>query len=123
MLLLLVRWVLSALAIVIIAKIIPGIHASFGAALFAAVIIGLINALLRPLVVLITLPLTIITFGLFLLVINAALFGLAAWLTPGFTVDGFWDALIGSILYAIFGMIITLVTDRAEDKPVVVWSS
>jgi putative membrane protein len=113
--------VLSALALVIIAKIVPGIHTSFAAALLAAVIIGLINALLRPLVFLITLPLTIITFGLFIFIINALLFALAAWITPGFTVHGFAAALVGSILYALFGIVIHLVIDRVEDKPLA-WS-
>ena len=121
MLLLLLRWVLSAFALVLIAKIVPGIHTTFGAALVAAIIIGLINALLRPLVVLITLPLTILTLGIFLFIINALMFGLAAWLTPGFTVDGFGAALIGSILYAIAGVVIMLIIDRMEERPVA-WS-
>ena len=115
---LLLRWILSAAALVLIAKIVPGIHTSFAAALLVAVIIGLINALLRPILVVVTLPLTLLTFGLFIFVINAALFALAAWLTPGFTVHGFRAALVGSILYAIAGMIIHLVTDRTEKKSI-----
>jgi putative membrane protein len=119
MLLLLLRWVLSALALEIIAKIVPGIDTSFGAALGAAIILGLINALLRPLLVLITLPLTILTFGLFLFVLNACLFALAAWITPGFSVHGFAAALVGSILYAISGVVIMLVTNRLDARPLV----
>lgn len=115
---LLLRWILSALALVVIAKIVPGIHTSISAALIAAIIIGLINALLRPLLILITLPLTIVTFGLFIFVINALLFGLAAWLTPGFTVHGFRAAVVGSILYAIAGAIIHLVVNTEERSPV-----
>src|SRR5947209_11202746 len=117
---LLLRLVLSALALVLIAKIVPGIQTSFGAALFAAIIIGLINVCLRPLLLLITLPLTLMTFGLFVFVINAVLFALAAWLSPGFTVHGFRAALVGSILYAISGAVIQLITDRMEDRSIVV---
>ncbi len=95
----LIRLVLSALALMLIAYLVPGIHVTFVSALIAALVIGLINALIRPLLVLLTLPITIITLGLFLLIVNAALFGLAALLVPGFTVDGFVPALIGSLLY------------------------
>lgn len=117
---LVLRWVLSAAALVLIAKIVPGIHTTIGAALLAAIILGLINACLRPLFILITLPLTIVTFGLFIFVINALLFALAAWLTPGFTVHGFRAALVGSILYAIAGMVIHLALNRivGERSPV-----
>ena len=122
---LVVRWVLSALALVLIAKIVPGIHATFGVALVAALVIGLINAFLRPIFILLTLPITLITFGLFVLVINAALFGLAAWLVPGFTIHGFAAALVGSILYAIASACIHAVTDdrtpaRAREETFVV---
>jgi putative membrane protein len=103
---LLLRWVLSAVALVIIAEVVPGLHASFAAALAAALVIGLINTVVRPIFVLLTLPLTILTFGLFIFILNAGLFALAAWLTPGFTVHGFRAALVGSILYAISGLVI-----------------
>lgn len=109
---LLVRWLLCALALVLIAKIVPGIHATFGVALVAALVIGLINVFLRPIFVLLTLPITLITFGLFVLVINAALFALAAWLVPGFTVHGFGAALVGSTLYAVASAVIHAVTDE-----------
>ena len=117
---LVLRWVLSAAALVLIAKIVPGIQTTIGAALLAAIILGLINACLRPLFILITLPLTIVTFGLFIFVINALLFALAAWLTPGFTVHGFRAALVGSILYAVAGMVIHLALSRIvkERSPV-----
>jgi putative membrane protein len=95
---LLIRWVLSAVALVIIAKLVPGIHVTFASALGAAIVLGLLNALLRPVFVILTLPLTLITFGLFIFVINAILFAIAAWLIPGFTVHGFRAALVGSIL-------------------------
>jgi putative membrane protein len=105
----LLRLVLSALALVLIAKIVPGIHTTLGAALFAAIVIGILNAVLRPIFIILTLPLTIITFGLFVFVINAALFALAAWLVPHFTVHGFAAAFVGALLYAGAGLIVHLI--------------
>jgi putative membrane protein len=113
---LLLRWVLNAVALVLIAYILPGMHlASFFSALVAAIVIGLVSALLRPLFVILTLPLTLITLGLFLFVINALLFWLASAVIPGFSVDGFWTALIGSIIYSILTGIITFATRRPEE--------
>src|SRR5437868_3400628 len=103
---LLLRWVLSAFALVLIAKIVSGIHTSFAASLFAAIVIGLLSAVVRPIFIILTLPITILTLGLFIFVVNAILFALAAWLTPGFTIHGFAAALVGSILYAIAGFVI-----------------
>lgn len=110
MLNLIVRWVLSAVALMVIAYLVPGIHVGFLSALGAAVVIGFLNAFLRPIFVILTLPLTILTLGLFVLVINAVLFGIAAWLVPGFTVHGFRAALAGSILYALSGVVAHLIT-------------
>lgn len=110
MLNLVLRWVLSALALMLIAYIVPGIHVTFLSALGAAVVIGLLNAFLRPIFVILTLPITLVTFGLFVFVINAILFGIAAWLVPAFTVHGFRAALVGSILYALAGVVVHAVT-------------
>ncbi len=99
MLYMLLRWFLYSLIILFIAWLIPGIHVSgIQSALIAIVIIGLINAVLKPLVYLITLPINLLTLGLFSLVINALLFMLASHLTPGFNVEGFWSALLGSLI-------------------------
>ena len=95
----LLRWLLYSLVILFIAWLIPGISVSgIQSALIAIVIIGLINAILKPLVYLITLPINLLTLGLFSLVINALLFMLAGYLTPGFNVEGFWSALLGSLI-------------------------
>src|SRR5690242_17511346 len=103
----LVRLALNTLAIILIASVVPGIHVdSWVSAVLAALVIGVVNALVRPILVILTLPVTILTLGLFLLVINAALFGLAAWLVPGFTVDGFVPALIGSVLFWLASLVI-----------------
>jgi putative membrane protein len=113
---LLIRWILNALALMLIALVLPGMHVTFVAALIAAIVIGAINALLRPIIVLLTLPVTIVTLGLFLLVINALLFWLASAIVPDFHVDSFWTALFASILYSILTGIITWVTRRPEEE-------
>jgi len=96
-------WIVAAVSLIITAYIVPGITvASFPAAMVAAVVIGLVNAVVKPIITLLTLPLTIITLGLFLFVVNAISLSLASWLAGafniGFVVDGFWPALFGSIV-------------------------
>lgn len=97
-----INWVVSALAILAAAYILPGIHVtSFIAALVAAVVLGIINAFIKPVLIILTLPINILTLGLFTFVINAFIIILAANLVPGFTVDGFWWALAFSIVLSI----------------------
>lgn len=82
--------------------LVPGVHAAGpGALLWAAVLLGVVNALIRPLVVLLTLPITLLSLGGFLLVVNAGMLGLVAWLLDGFRVDGFFAALFGSLVVTI----------------------
>jgi putative membrane protein len=103
-----IRLVLNALALLLIANFIPGITVqSFPIALLAAFVIGLVNALVRPLCEILSLPITILTLGLFSLVINAAMFGLAAWLTPGFNVAGFGPAFWGGLVFAVLATVIS----------------
>lgn len=118
MLRLLLRWVLSALVFVLIAYIVPGIHVTWVAAFVAAIIAGLLNVLVRPVLVLLTLPITLLTVGVFLLVINAAIFGLTALLVPGFKVDGFVPALIGGVLYWLFNMLINNLFERRRERSI-----
>ncbi len=107
MLTLLARWIVNAAALLLVAYLYPGVHVeSFLAAALAALALGLVNAVVRPILVILTFPVTLLTLGLFLFVINALLFWLVAELVPGITVAGFMAALIGSILYSL----ITLVT-------------
>ena len=107
MLTLVARWIVNAAALLLVAYLYPGVHvASFGAALIAALVLGLVNAVLRPILVFLTFPVTLITLGLFLFVINALLFWLVANVVEGFAVAGFLAALVGSILYSV----ITLIT-------------
>jgi putative membrane protein len=110
---LIVRWLLSAAALLLVAYLYGGVQvASFGAAMVAALVLGLLNTLLRPLLVLLTLPVTLLTLGLFLFVINALLFWMAASVISGFNVAGFGAALIGSLLYSLCGMVIDVAMER-----------
>ncbi len=96
-------WIVAAISLVITANIVPGIVVtSFPAAMLAAVVIGFVNAVVRPMITLLTLPLSILSLGLFLFVVNAISLSLASWLAGafsfGFAVNGFWPALFGSIV-------------------------
>ncbi len=110
---LIVRWLLLAAALLAVAYFHPGIEIrSFGSALIAAFVLGLLNTLLRPVLVVLTFPVTLVTLGLFLFVINAALFYVSARLLDGFNVEGFGAALIGSLVYSLFGMVIDAAMER-----------
>ena len=114
MLKLLLKWLLSAAALLGVAYIYGGVSvASFGTAIFAAAIIGLLNMLVRPILVILTIPITLLTLGLFLFVINALMFWAASGLIGGFHVNGFWAALLGSLIYSALGLVIDAVLERA----------
>lgn len=99
---LLVRWVISAIAIILTAYLLPGIHvASFVTALVIALVLGILNTLVKPLLFLLTLPITLVTLGLFALVLNAFMILLVSSIVPGFSVDGFLWALLFSIVLSI----------------------
>jgi putative membrane protein len=98
----LLRMLITAGALAVAAYLVPGIVVDGpGTLILAALLLGLVNALVRPIIVLLTLPLTILTLGLFLLVVNAAMFGLVAWLVPGFAVSGFFAALFGWLIVSL----------------------
>ena len=100
-----IRWILYALTLVFIAWVIPGISvANFLSAMFACVIIAIINTVLKPLLQALTMPINIFTLGLFALVINALLFMLAGAISPGIQVDGFISALLGSLILSLFSL-------------------
>jgi putative membrane protein len=108
-----VRWLLLAAALLLVAHLYSGvIVTTFGSALIAAFFIGLLNTLVRPLLVLLTLPVTLLTLGLFLFVINALMFWAAASMLDGFDVAGFGAALIGSLIYSLCGMVIDVAMQR-----------
>ena len=98
----LVRLVINILTLMIVASLLPGVVvADWWAALVAAVVIGVINTFLKPIILLLTLPLSIVTLGLFALLVNVLLLMLAAYLVPGFTIDGLLTALLASILISL----------------------
>lgn len=100
----LIKWVCYALVIMVAAWIIPGISVEgFASAMIIAVVLGLINTFIRPVLKIVTLPINIVTLGLFSLVLNALLLMLAGHITPGFTVSGFWSAFFGSIIISVLG--------------------
>lgn len=114
MLKLLLKWLLSAAALLAVAYVYGGVSvASFGTAMLAALIIGLLNMLVRPILVVLTIPITLITLGLFLFVINALMFWAASGLIGGFVVNGFGAALLGSLIYSALGLVIDALLERA----------
>jgi putative membrane protein len=121
---LVLRIVLSAVALLIVAALVPGIHADgYGSALIAAVLLALVNAVVRPVLILLTLPITLVTLGLFLLVINAGMLLFVGHVVAGFTVRGWGAGITGSLLMWVAGMGITrLIGDdrRAVEEQTVV---
>ncbi|WP_029044232.1 MULTISPECIES: phage holin family protein [Cupriavidus] len=99
---LLAVWIINAAALFLVGNLISGIHlGGFGSAMIAALVLGLVNTLIRPILVILTLPVTLLTLGLFIFVINALLFLFVGKLLSGFVVSGFGAALLGSILYSV----------------------
>lgn len=114
---LLLKWLLTAVALLVVAHIVPGFEVGgFGAALIAALVIGLINATIGALLKIITFPITCLTVGIFLLVINALMLMLASRLLDGFEVRGFFPALIGAIVLALLNVLIRRVTKDKDDN-------
>jgi putative membrane protein len=105
---LLLTWLLNTAALLAVAYLMPSITVSgFLTALVAALILGLVNTFIRPLVVLLTLPATILTLGLFIFVINGLLFWFVGSFIEGFVVQGFWPAFVGSILYSVISWVLS----------------
>ena len=101
------KWLLCAAALLWVAHMDTGVHLqSFSAALIAALVLGLFNAVLRPMLIVLTLPITVVTLGLFLFVIHAVTFWAASGVLEGFAVDDFAAALVGSLLYSLMCMVI-----------------
>jgi putative membrane protein len=114
---LLAKWLLSAMALLAVAHLYSGVTvSSFTAALIAAFVIGLLNTVVRPIFILLTLPVTLLTLGLFLFVINALMFYMASGMLDGFEVKGFGAALIGSLLYSVASIIIEAALERLFSK-------
>ncbi len=110
---LLLKWLLSAVALLAVAYLYSGVVVtSFTSALIAAAVLGALNMVVRPILVLLTLPVTVVTLGLFLFVVNALMFWAAAGLVSGLNVSGFGAALIGSLLYSVLQLAIDFVLEQ-----------
>lgn len=105
-----ITWILTAISLLITAHFVPGIEIkTVTDAAIGAIVLGLVNAIVRPILVLLTLPFTILTLGLFLFVVNALSLYLVAYLTPGFNIATFWAALLGSIVLSIVSSLLGIV--------------
>lgn len=114
---LLLLWILNAVALLAVTYLLPSIQVSgFGAALLAALILGFINTLVRPVLAILTLPITLLTLGIFYLVLNGLLFWLASALIPGFKVAGFGSAVFGAILYGVIAWALSALIPNKKGK-------
>lgn len=112
---LLVVWLVNALALIAVAYLMPNISvASFGTALVAALVLGLVNAIVRPVLVLLTLPATILTLGLFIFVLNGLLFWMVGSFIEGFQVAGFWAGVFGAIVFSLVSWLLSSLLLRDE---------
>lgn len=113
---LLAHWVLSALCLLLVAHFVPGFFIrSFSAALLAAVVIGLVNGTIGALLKIVTFPLTILSFGLFWLLINALMLKLAAAIVPGFEVHGLWPAFWGGLILSVLNILVRQVLNSVSE--------
>jgi putative membrane protein len=103
---LIIHWAIVALTILAIPYVVPGVRvASLGTAVMAAAVLGVINVIIKPILIFLTLPINLLTLGLFTLVINALLLKLAASLVSGFSIDGFWHALLGGLILSVVSLV------------------
>ncbi len=115
---LLLIWICNALALLAVAYLLPGVRVDgIESALIAALLLGLINTLLRPLLILLTLPATVLTLGLFIFVINGLLFWFAGSVLRGFEVSGFWVGVMGALLYSILSSLLSLLIPKKTATP------
>jgi len=108
MLRLLIVWLINAVALIAVAYLLPGISvANFVTALIAALVLGLVNAVIRPILLLLTLPATIVTLGLFIFILNGLLFWMVGYFVEGFTVSGFWAGFFGAIVFSLVSWLLS----------------
>ena len=111
-----VTWVISAISLGVTAHIVPGFTiSSWHSAAIGVVVMALVNAIIKPIITIFTLPLTILTLGLFLLVVNAISISLVAYFTPGFSISSFWAALFGSIVLSLVSSFFNQILDKSND--------
>ena len=113
---LLLRWIVNTLALFIVANVVPHYHYRSIVTLFiAAAVLGLLNAIVRPILMFLTFPLTVVTLGLFLIILNAFMLELTTWLVPTFRIDSFWWACVGAIVLGLISLITSHI-GRARDR-------
>lgn len=114
---LIIRWIINALLLMFIPYVVPGVSvASFFSALITALILALINAIIKPILVIFTLPINILTLGLFTLVINGLLFWFAGSIIKGFEIAGFWPAFWAALVYSIISTLINMLFDSKKEN-------
>ena len=114
---LLLRWILNTLALFVVVKVVPNFHYRDWISLaIAAAVLGLLNTIVKPVLFVLTFPLTVITLGLFLLVLNAIMLELTAWLVPGFDIDGFGWAIVGAIVLALVSLVTNRIGRKSEER-------
>lgn len=114
---LLLRWLLNTLALFVVVTLVPHFtYRSWISLALAAAVLGLLNAVVRPILWFLTLPLTIVTLGLFLLILNAIMLELTAWLVPGFDIDGFGWAILGALVLSVVSLITNRIGRQSEER-------
>ncbi|SRR5258708_2751502 len=114
---LLLRWLVNTIALFIVVNVVPHFeYRSVWTLAIAALVLGLLNAVVRPILYVLTLPLTIVTLGLFLIVLNAIMLEMTAWLVPGFRIDGFGWAFVGAIVLGLVSMVTNRIGSRDEER-------
>jgi len=113
---LIIRWIVNTLALFVVVNIVPGFHYGTIVTLaIAAAVLGLLNAIVRPILFVLTLPLTVVTLGLFLVILNAIMLEMTAWVVPGFRIDTFGWAIVGAIVLGIISLVTSRIGKSRED--------
>lgn len=114
---LIVRWIINTLALLLVVNVVPNFsYRSWVSLAIAAAVLGLLNAVVRPILWFITLPITVLTLGLFLLVLNAIMLELTAWLVPGFDINGFGWAVVGALVLSIVSFFTSRIGRRGDER-------
>jgi len=112
-----IRWIINALFLMIISYLVPGVTiANFYIALITALVLAFVNAIIRPLIIVLTLPLNILTLGLFTLVINGLMFWFVGSFIRGFNIAGFWPAFWAALIFSVFSMILNYFVDKKYER-------
>ena len=110
------RWIINALALLAVANLVPGFHVeSFWTALIVALVLGLFNITIRPILLLLTLPINIVTLGVFTFILNSLMLLLASNIVKNFTIDNFWTALVGAVVLWFISLLTNLVLENREE--------